>query len=135
MTLNVSEESQRGTGIFLMQFAHDATFISIMAWTSVSMLHLLYNHYRRMHHILTPIQDHRVHFETRAAHTILMLVVTFVSFYILNFICIIFHSFLMDSRLWLRHVNELLAISFPTISPFLLLLRDPKDPCSVLFHH
>ncbi|XP_051063118.1 vomeronasal type-1 receptor 4-like [Phodopus roborovskii] len=122
-------------GIVFLCFIHDAVFISIMSCASISMVCLLHRHYRRMHHILTPIQDHRVHAETRAAHTILMLVVTFVSFYLLNFFCIIFHSLLMDSRLWLRHVSEVLAVSFPTISPFLLMLRDPKDPCSVLFHH
>ncbi|CAH7404296.1 Vmn1r90 [Phodopus roborovskii] len=131
----VCSNSSFSIGVIFLRFAHDATFISIMAWTSVSMVCLLHRHYRQMHHVLTPIQDHRVHAETRAAHTILMLVVTFVSFYILNFICIIFHSLLMDSRLWLRHVSEVLAVSFPTISPFLLMLRDPKDPCSVLFHH
>ncbi|MEJ1287685.1 vomeronasal 1 receptor 183 [Cricetulus griseus] len=122
-------------GIVFLRFAHDATFISIMTWTSVSMVILLRRHHQRTKHILTPIQDHRVHAETRAAHTILTLVVTFVSFYLLNFICIIFHNLLIDSRLWMRHVGEVLAVSFPTISPFLLILRDPKDPCSLLFHH
>ncbi|CAH7404449.1 Vmn1r183 [Phodopus roborovskii] len=122
-------------GIVFLRFSHDATFLSIMACTSLSMVCLLHSHHQRMHHILTPIQDHRVHAETRAAHTILMLVITFVSFYLLNFICIILQTLLMNSRLWMRHVGEVLAISFPTISPFLLMLRDPKHPCSVLFHH
>ncbi|XP_051063108.1 vomeronasal type-1 receptor 4 [Phodopus roborovskii] len=131
----VCSTSGFSVGFVLMRFAHDVTFISIMACTSLFMVCLLHRHRQQMHHILTPIQDHRVHAETRAAHTILMLVVTFVSFYLLNVFCIIFHSLLMDSRLWLRHVNEVLAVSFPTISPFLLMLRDPKDPCSVLFHH
>ncbi|XP_036054340.1 vomeronasal type-1 receptor 4-like [Onychomys torridus] len=121
--------------IVFLRFAHDATFISIMAWTSVSMVLLLHRHHQRTQHILTPSQDHRGHAETRATKTILMLVVTFVSLYLLNFICIICQTFLMDSRLWLRHTGEVLAVSFPTISPFLLILRDPKDPCSVLFNH
>ncbi|XP_028719497.1 vomeronasal type-1 receptor 4-like [Peromyscus leucopus] len=122
-------------GIVFLRFAHDATFISIMAWTSVSMVLLLHRHCQRMQHILTPNQDHRGYAETRAAHTVLMLVVTFVSLYLLNFICIVCQTFLMDSRLWMRHIGEVLAVSFPTISPFLLILRDPKNPCSVLFNH
>uniref|UniRef100_A0A8C8UF34 Vomeronasal type-1 receptor n=1 Tax=Peromyscus maniculatus bairdii TaxID=230844 RepID=A0A8C8UF34_PERMB len=104
--------------IVFLRFSHDATFISIMIWTSVSMVILL----------------HRGHAETRAAHTILMLVVTFVALYLLNFICIIFHTILTDWGLLLRHVDEALTAGFPTISPFLLIFRDPKDPCSVLFN-
>uniref|UniRef100_A0A8C8UPN5 Vomeronasal type-1 receptor n=1 Tax=Peromyscus maniculatus bairdii TaxID=230844 RepID=A0A8C8UPN5_PERMB len=121
-------------GMVILRFSHDATFISIMAWTSVSMVLLLYRHRQRTQHILTSNQDLRGHAETRAAHTILMLVVTFVSFYVLDCICSLFQVSFTDSRLWLRHVSEALTAGFPTISPFLLIFRDPKDPCSVLFN-
>nr|XP_042125517.1 vomeronasal type-1 receptor 4-like [Peromyscus maniculatus bairdii] len=130
----VCSTSGFSVGRVILSFSHDATFISIMVWTSVSMVLLLHRHHQCTQHILTANQNHRGHAETRAAHTILMLVVTFVSLYILNFICVIFHTFLMDSRIWLRHVNEVLTAGFPTISPFLLIFRDPKDPCSVLFN-
>ncbi|XP_036054704.1 vomeronasal type-1 receptor 4-like [Onychomys torridus] len=121
-------------GIVFLHFAHDATFISIMAWTSVSMVILLYRHHQRTQHIINPNQNHRVHAETRAAQTVLMVVITFVALYLLNFICIIFHTVLTDWGLLLRHVGEALTAGFPTISPFLLIFRDPKDPCSVLFN-
>ena len=117
----------------VLQFAYDATFMSIMVWTSVSMVLLLHRHRQRMQHILTPNQDARGQAETRATHTILMLVVTFVSFYLLNCICIIFHAFSIHSRLFIRLVSEVLAAVFPSICPLLLIFRDPKDPCSVLF--
>ncbi|NP_001116154.1 vomeronasal 1 receptor 139 [Mus musculus] len=110
-------------GIVFLQISHDATFMSIMVWTSVSMVLLL----------LTPNQDARGQAETRATHTILMLVVTFVSFYLLNCICIIFHAFSIHSRLFIRLVSEVLAAVFPSICPLLLIFRDPNDPCSVLF--
>jgi vomeronasal1 receptor len=97
------------------------------------MVLLLRRHRQRMQHILTPNQDARGQAESRATNTILMLVVTFVSFYLLNFICIIFQTFFIDSRLFVRHVGEVFVASFPTISPLLLIFRDPKDPCSVLF--
>ena len=119
--------------IVFLQFSHDATFMSIMVWTSVSMVLLLHRHRQRMQHILTPNQDARGQAETRATHTILMLVVTFVSFYLLNCICIIFHAFSIHSRLFIRLVSEVLAAVFPSICPLLLIFRDPKDPCSVLF--
>ena len=120
-------------GIVSLQFAYDATFMSIMVWTSVSMVLLLHRHRQRMQHILTPNQNPRGQAETRATHTILMLVVTFVSFYLLNCICIIFHAFSIHSRLFIRLVSEVLAAVFPSICPLLLIFRDPKDPCSVLF--
>ncbi|XP_052619215.1 vomeronasal type-1 receptor 4-like [Peromyscus californicus insignis] len=129
----VCSTSGFSVGIVILLFAHDVTFISIMVCTSVSMVLLLHRHHQRTQHILTANQNHRGHAETRAAHTILMLVVTFVGLYLLNFICVIFHTFLMDYRLWLRHVGEALTAGFPTISPFLLIFRDPKDPWSVLF--
>ncbi|NP_001160210.1 vomeronasal 1 receptor 104 [Mus musculus] len=120
-------------GMVFLQFSHDATFMSIMVWTSVSMVLLLHRHRQQMQHILTPNQDARGQAETRATHTILMLVVTFVRFYLLNCICIIFHAFSIHSRLFIRLVSEVLAAVFPSICPLLLIFRDPKDPCSVLF--
>ncbi|XP_051018439.1 vomeronasal type-1 receptor 1-like [Acomys russatus] len=116
-----------------LRFAHDAVFISIMIWTSVSMVILLNRHHQRLQYINNPNQDHRGYAETRAAHTILMLVVTFVCFYLLDCICAFFHISFVDSRPWLRRTGEVLASCFPTISPLLLIFRDPKDPCSVLF--
>ncbi|NP_001160187.1 vomeronasal 1 receptor 120 [Mus musculus] len=121
-------------GIVFLQFSYDATFMSIMVWTSVSMILLLHRHRQRMQHILTPNQYRRGQAESRATHTILMLVVTFVSFYLLNFICIIFHTLLMHSHLFTRLVSEVLAAVFPSISPLLLIFRDPKDPCSVILN-
>nr|AEF00174.1 vomeronasal type 1 receptor D13 [Mus musculus domesticus] len=121
-------------GIFFLRIFHDGTFMSIMVWTSVSMVLLLHRHRQRLQHILTHNQDARGQAETRATHTILMLVVTFVSFYLLNFICIIFYTFSIDSRLFMSHFSKVFAAGFPTISPLLLIFRDPKYPCSVLFN-
>nr|AEF00134.1 vomeronasal type 1 receptor D7 [Mus musculus domesticus]AEF00137.1 vomeronasal type 1 receptor D7 [Mus musculus domesticus]AEF00139.1 vomeronasal type 1 receptor D7 [Mus musculus domesticus]AEF00141.1 vomeronasal type 1 receptor D7 [Mus musculus domesticus]AEF00145.1 vomeronasal type 1 receptor D7 [Mus musculus domesticus] len=120
-------------GMHILSFAHDAVFISIIIWSSVSMVILLNRHHQRLQHIQSPNQKLRVHAETRAAHTILMLVVTFVTCYLLDCICTFLHISFVDSRLWLRRVKEILAVSFPTFSPLLLIFRDPNDPCSLLF--
>ncbi|NP_001160178.1 vomeronasal 1 receptor 55 [Mus musculus] len=117
-----------------LQFSYDIIFIGIMVWTSVSMVIHLNRHHQRMHYIHNPNQSNRGHAETRAAHTILMLVVTFVSLYILNCICVLFHVSFVESRRWLRNVIEFLALSFPTISPLLLIFRDPRGPCSLYFN-
>ena len=121
-------------GIVFLRFAHDTIFMSIMVWTSVSMVLLLHRHRQQMKHILTPNQNPRGQAETRATHTILMLVVTFVSFYLLNFICITFQTFLIYSHQFLRHCSEILVAGFPTISPLLLIFRDPNHPCSLCFN-
>uniref|UniRef100_A0A8C6IJB8 Vomeronasal type-1 receptor n=1 Tax=Mus spicilegus TaxID=10103 RepID=A0A8C6IJB8_MUSSI len=115
----------------ILRFSHDIIFLSIMAWTSVSMVIHLNRHHQRMNHIHKVNQNNRGHAETRAAHTILMLVVTFVSLYILNCISILFYISFVESRLWLRYVTKLLALSFPTISPLLLIFRDCKGHCSL----
>ena len=114
-----------------LRFSHDIIFLGIMAWTSVSMVIHLNRHHQRMNHIHKVNQNNRGHAETRAAHTILMLVVTFVSLYILNCISILFHISFVESRLWLRYATKLLALSFPTISPLLLIFRDCKGHCSL----
>jgi hypothetical protein len=46
-----------------------------------------------------------------------------VSFYIQNFICPLLHIAFVYSHLWLRHAKELLCVSFPNISPSLLILK------------
>ena len=122
-------------GIVFLWFAHDAIFISIMVWASVSMVRLLYRHYQRLQYIFPPHQGNRGYAEIRAAHSIVMLVVTFVSFHLLHCICFILHIVFVDSNLWLRHIGEVLTSSFPTISPLLLIFRDPSYPCSLIFNY
>ncbi|NP_001008913.1 vomeronasal 1 receptor 36 [Rattus norvegicus] len=125
--------SDFSVGMNFLRFAHDIIFISIMLWTSVSMVLLLRKHHQRLQHIHTPIQDHRGYAEIRACHTILMVVVTFVSFYFLDCICTFFRISFVNTCLWLGHVKEVLAVSFPTIYPLILIFRGPKDHCSLFF--
>lgn len=120
-------------GMCILSFAHDAVFISIIIWSSVSMVILLNRHHQRLQHIQSTNQKLRVRAETRASHTILLLVVTFVTCYLLDCICTVCNISFVDSRVWLRRVKEILSVSFPTFSPLLLIFRDPKDPCSLLF--
>ncbi|XP_021045078.1 vomeronasal type-1 receptor 4-like [Mus pahari] len=124
--------SRVSVDVNFFRFSHDIIFIGIMAWTSVTMVIRLNRHHQRMHYIHNPNHKNTGHAETRAAHTILMLVVTFVSLYILDCTFILFHISFVESRLWLRHVIELMTLTFPTISPLLLIFRDPRGPWSLL---
>nr|AEF00110.1 vomeronasal type 1 receptor D6 [Mus musculus domesticus]AEF00118.1 vomeronasal type 1 receptor D6 [Mus musculus domesticus] len=129
----VCSTSGFNVGMSFLQFAQDIIFISTMIWTSVSIVLHLNRHHQRMHYIHNTSQKFRAYAETRAAHTVLMLVVTFVSFYLLDCICTFFHISFVNTRFWLRHVKEVLTVSFPTISPLLLIFRDPMCPCPVPF--
>ncbi|XP_051017799.1 vomeronasal type-1 receptor 4-like [Acomys russatus] len=129
----VCTTSGLGVEVTFLRFAHDAVFIGIMVSTSVSMVILLHRHRQRLRHIHTFSDDQRAPPETRAAHTILMLVVMFVNFYVLDCICTFFHTSYITSRLWLSRINEILTAGFPTLSPLLLIYRHSKNPCSVIF--
>ncbi|XP_017502379.3 vomeronasal type-1 receptor 1-like [Manis javanica] len=115
-------------GVAIMLLCPDAMFIGLMVWASGSVVGLLRRHHQRVQHIHTPKGPHSCPPETRAAHTILMLVVTFVVFYMMNLVFTLYITLFLDLQLWLIHTCNVLALCFPTVSPFLLVLRDPRTP-------
>nr|XP_036881551.1 vomeronasal type-1 receptor 1-like [Manis javanica] len=116
------------TGIGIVLSCPDGIFIGLMVWASGSMVGLLHRHHQRVQHIHTPKGPHSCPPETRATHTILMLVVTFVIFYMMNLVFTFYITVFLDLQLWLIQTCNVLALCFPTVSPFLLVLRDPRTP-------
>ena len=98
-------------------FISDAMFITLMVWSSGSTVLLLHRHHQRVQYLHTPAGHHRCPPETRAAHTILMLMVTFVTFYLLNYSLVFHISASSDFRLWLLQVSNILVSCFPLFSP------------------
>ncbi|XP_019833940.2 vomeronasal type-1 receptor 1-like [Bos indicus] len=112
--------------IVVLWSTSDAAFIGLMIWSCGSMVLLLHRHRQRVQYIHTPTGHHRRPPETRAAHTTLMLVVTFVTFYVATSILAFYINAFFDFRQWLIQTSDVLLSCFPTVSPFLLLLRDPR---------
>ncbi|XP_070626365.1 vomeronasal type-1 receptor 4-like [Bos indicus] len=112
--------------IVVLWSTSDAVFIGLMIWSCGSMVLLLHRHRQRVQYIHTPTGHHRRPPETRAAHTTLMLVVTFVTFYVATSILAFYITAFFDFRQWLIQTSDVLLSCFPTVSPFLLLLRDPR---------
>uniref|UniRef100_A0A8C8Z714 Vomeronasal type-1 receptor n=1 Tax=Prolemur simus TaxID=1328070 RepID=A0A8C8Z714_PROSS len=106
----------------------DAMFIGLMVWTSGSMVHLLQRHRLKLQHVHTTSHRDRCPPETRATHTVLMLMVTFVVFYMLNSIFTLCITAVADARVWLMRTTDVLISCFPTVCPFVLILRAPRTP-------
>uniref|UniRef100_A0A8C4MSK2 Vomeronasal type-1 receptor n=1 Tax=Equus asinus TaxID=9793 RepID=A0A8C4MSK2_EQUAS len=98
--------------IVILWSISDAMFIGLIIWSSGSMVLLLHRHHKRV----------------PAARSILMLMVTFIIPYMLNSIFTFYIIAFLDTRLWLLLISHILALFFPTFSPLLLILRDPRAP-------
>ncbi|CAM9952816.1 unnamed protein product [Rangifer tarandus platyrhynchus] len=100
----------------------DAVILTLMVWSSGSMVLLLFRHRQRVQYIHTPTGHHRCPPETRDARTVLMLAVTFVTFYLLDSVFVLYITAFFDIHLRLIQTSNVWVSCFPTISPFLLLL-------------
>ncbi|KAI4535011.1 hypothetical protein MG293_015871 [Ovis ammon polii] len=86
--------SSPSAGTVVLWSTSDAVFIGLVVWSSGSSVLLLHRHHQRVRYIHTPTGHHRCPPETTAARTILMLVVTFVIFYVdtLDILSMFFHK-------------------------------------------
>uniref|UniRef100_A0A7N4UXJ9 Vomeronasal type-1 receptor n=2 Tax=Sarcophilus harrisii TaxID=9305 RepID=A0A7N4UXJ9_SARHA len=97
--------------------------VGIMMGTSAYMIFILYKHHQRVQYIhgnsLTPKGSP----ESRATHTILLLVIMFVSFYSINSLLGLYIHYGKYSS-WLIHISAFLAACFPACSSFVLMVSD-----------
>ncbi|XP_043846540.1 vomeronasal type-1 receptor 4-like [Dromiciops gliroides] len=95
----------------------------LMVLASGYMVLFLHNHHQRVQHIWSTSLSSRRHPETRATQIILLLMSTFVSFYSLTSIFILFVHYFDLSSPWALPVAVFLSLCYPTISPFVLMPR------------
>ncbi|XP_004867242.1 vomeronasal type-1 receptor 1-like [Heterocephalus glaber] len=124
-----SRNSQTSTPkyTFLMTLA-DVVFLGLMAWASAYMALLLYRHQQRVKHIHSSSNTHRFSPETKATQTILLIASNFILFYLISSFLTIYNTVFFKSRPWLQHMTTFLAACYPTVSPLILMLRDPRAP-------
>ncbi|XP_072471522.1 vomeronasal type-1 receptor 1-like [Notamacropus eugenii] len=103
----------------------DAVYMGLMAFASGYMVFLLYRHHKQVQQIHISSISARTSPEIRATQTILLLVSTFVSIYSLNSIFTAYMHFRKTS-LWLTQTSAFLTLSFPAVSPYLLISNDSQ---------
>ncbi|XP_068953350.1 vomeronasal type-1 receptor 4-like [Petaurus breviceps papuanus] len=105
----------------------DAACLGLMAFASGYMVFLLYRHHKQVQQIHISSISARTSPEIRATQTILLLVSIFLSIYLLSCIFLVYLHFKKTS-LWLTQTSAFLTLSFPAVSPYLLISNDSQVP-------
>ncbi|XP_074058288.1 vomeronasal type-1 receptor 2-like [Macrotis lagotis] len=97
--------------------------LGLMVLTSGYMVLLLYKHHQHVQYIWSNKLSPKKNPEIKVTQTILLLMSTFVSFYLLDLILTLFLSYFDQKSAWMLSSAIFLSLCFPTISPFLLMPR------------
>ncbi|XP_045391868.1 vomeronasal type-1 receptor 3-like [Lemur catta] len=108
--------------------SYDVLCLGLMTWASGSMVCILHRHKQQVQHIHRTSCSPRSSPESRVTQSILVLVSTFVSFYTLSSVFTLLVTILPNPSLWLVNTSALMDACFPTVSPFVLMGRDPRIP-------
>ncbi|XP_028638614.1 vomeronasal type-1 receptor 4-like [Grammomys surdaster] len=96
-------------------------FSVLIAWSSVSMIVILYRHKQRVQHIHSSHVSRRYSPEFRAIQNILVLLSTFLAFYTVSSVlqgCI---TLLYDHSWWMLNITRFTSLCFPSFTPFVLM--------------
>ncbi|XP_027289576.1 vomeronasal type-1 receptor 2-like isoform X2 [Cricetulus griseus] len=99
-------------------------FISVLlAWSSGSMIVILYRHKQRVQHIRSTHGSSTKSPESRVTENILILVFTFLAFHTLSSILRGYIILLYNDNWWLVNTNRIISLCFPSFLPFVLIYR------------
>lgn len=105
---------------------HDVLCLGLVSWASGSMVFILYGLSQRVQHIHRTKVSPRSSPETRAIHTILILVTAFVSFYTLSFMFYVYLALCDNPSWWVVTTSILITAGFLTVRLFVLMNRNPN---------
>ncbi|XP_035305345.1 vomeronasal type-1 receptor 2-like isoform X2 [Cricetulus griseus] len=113
-----------GSSIYVALVVCPEVFFSvIMAWSSGSMIEILYRHKQRVQHIHSTHGSSKKSPESRVTQNILILVSTFLAFYTLSSILRGYLTLLYNHNWWLVNINRITSLCFPSFVPFVLIYR------------
>ncbi|KAK7803995.1 hypothetical protein U0070_008176, partial [Myodes glareolus] len=103
-------------------------------WLSMigSMVLILFKYKQRVQHIHRSLSNKSLH-ETKATQRILILLSSFVVFYVASVILMMHFSVQDGGDTWVTHVNVAITACFPALCPFLLIGQYTRNfpPCSM----
>ncbi|XP_014443439.1 vomeronasal type-1 receptor 3-like [Tupaia chinensis] len=108
--------------------SYDVLCLGLMIWACSSMVFILYRHRQRVQHIHRTNLSSRSSPESRVTESILVLLSTFISFYTLSYVFTLWVTLFSNHSKWLVNISALITACFPTVSPFVLMSRDPRIP-------
>ncbi|XP_020827531.1 vomeronasal type-1 receptor 1-like [Phascolarctos cinereus] len=115
-------------GIIILPSLRDILFMGCMVWASSYMVLLLYRHHQKVQHVRRTSLSPRISPEMKITRTILLLVGTFISTFSVSWSLTLYKVYMIHSTVELVNVESIIILSFPTISPFLLIHRDLQMP-------
>ncbi|XP_058386079.1 vomeronasal type-1 receptor 4-like [Diceros bicornis minor] len=102
----------------------DVFCLELMLWSSGCIFFILYRHKQRVQYLHKTTVSLRISPESRATKTILLLVSTFVFFNTLSSIFQAVLALFNNPSWFLLNANSVSTLSFPSLSPFLLMSRE-----------
>ncbi|XP_038598987.1 vomeronasal type-1 receptor 4-like [Tachyglossus aculeatus] len=123
----------RGTGVLSTvclnaMTLRDLLFMGLMSWASGYMVIVLYRHRKQVRHIRGTGLSPKSSVETRASHTILLLVTCFVTFYWMNCSTIVSLSVQTGYSAMILNATSFLSTCYPLFCPLLLISTDARVP-------
>ncbi|XP_046538066.1 vomeronasal type-1 receptor 2-like [Equus quagga] len=104
----------------------DGFCLVLMVWASGFMVFILRKHKQQVRYMHRNNLSHGCSPETTAMQSIVVLVCTFASLWILSFIFLTFFQVFKSTSLWLVNTSSLITACFPTVSPYILMSHDPR---------
>ncbi|XP_072465530.1 vomeronasal type-1 receptor 4-like [Notamacropus eugenii] len=115
-------------GIIVLPSLRDILFMGCMGCTSGYMVLLLYRHHQKLKHIHGSSLSPRISPEMKITRTILVLVGTFILTFSISWGLALYNVHMIHSTVNLVNVSAIIILSFPSLSPFLLIRRDMLVP-------